>query len=72
MNMSSKKETQVPDLLVEGRRVRADVEVGLSRGLVDVLQAVSIGVHDEARVVVKEHAHAVVTQLVAWNTHTGC
>lgn len=53
------------DLLVEGRRVRAHVQVRFSRRLVDVLQAVSVRVHDEASVVVEKHAHAVVAQLVA-------
>lgn len=52
-------------LLVEGRKVRADVEVGLHGRLVDVLQTVPVGVHDETRVVVEQHAHAVVTELVA-------
>lgn len=55
----------VSHLLVEGGGVRADVEVGFRRRLVDVLQAVSVGVHDETRVVVEQHAYAVVTQLVA-------
>lgn len=54
-----------PDLLVESWRVRADIEVGFSSCLVDVLQTVSIGIHDETCVVVKQNAYAVVTQLVA-------
>lgn len=53
------------DLLVESRRVRAHAEVGFSCRLVNVLQTVSIGVHDQTRVVVEQHAHAVVTELVA-------
>lgn len=53
-------------LLVEGLRVRAHVQVRLRRRLVDVLQAVAVRVHDEASVVVEEHAHAVVAQLVTW------
>lgn len=52
-------------LLVEGGKVRADVEVGLHSRLVNVLQTVPVGVHDEPRVVVEENAHAVVTELVA-------
>lgn len=53
------------DLLVEARGVRAHVQVRFSGRLVDVLQAVAVGVHDEARVVVEKHADAVVAQLVA-------
>lgn len=56
---------KISHLLVESWRVRADVEVGFSSHLVNVLQTVSISVHDETRVVVKQDAHAVVTQLVA-------
>lgn len=52
-------------LLVKSRRIRAHVEVGLRGRLVDVLQAVSIGVHDQSRVVIEQHAHAVVAELVA-------
>lgn len=56
---------KISHLLVEGGRVRADVEVGFGSRLVNVLQTVSIGVHDETRVVVEQDAYAVVTQLVA-------
>lgn len=37
---------EAADLLVESSRVRAHTEVRLSRCLVDVLQTVSVGVHD--------------------------
>lgn len=63
--MKQQGKTKISHLLVESWRVRADVEVGFSSRLVNVLQTVSIGVHDETRVVVKQDADAVVTQLVA-------
>ena len=53
------------DLLVESMRERAHVQVGLRCRLVDVLQTVSISVHDQTRVIVEQHADAVVTELVA-------
>lgn len=56
------------DLFVESWRVSAHVEVGLSCCLVNVLQTVSISIHDQSCVVVEQHAHAVVAELVAWNT----
>lgn len=56
-----------PDLFVECGRVGSDAHVGLLGRLVDVLQTVAVGVHDETCVVVEQHAHAVVAQLVACN-----
>lgn len=53
------------DLLGESRRVRAHAEVGFSCCLVDVLQTVSVSVHDQTRVVVEQHADAVVAKLEA-------
>lgn len=62
---SLRKRAEAPDLLVEGGGIGAHAEVGLRRRLVDVLQTVSVRVHDQTRVVVEQHAHAVVTELVA-------
>lgn len=52
-------------LLVESGRERAHAHVGFSCSLVDVLQAVSVSVHDQTGVVVKQNANAVVTQLIS-------
>lgn len=57
------------DLLGEGGWVGADAQVGLSGRLVDILKAVAVRVHDQTCAVIEQHAHAVVTQLVAWKRH---
>lgn len=52
-------------LLVESGGERAHTHVGFSCRLVDVLQAVSVSVHDQTGVIVKQNANAVVTQLIS-------
>lgn len=53
-------------LLYQGGGVGAHGEVGLRAVPLDVLQAVTVTVEDEARGVVEEHPHTVVTQLIPW------
>ena len=52
-------------LLAEAGWVGANIQERLCDRLVDVLQAVSVSVHHETRVVVEEDAHTVVAQLVS-------
>lgn len=52
------------NLLGESRWVSAHTEVRFSCRLVNVLQTVSISIHDQASVVIEQHPNAVVTQLV--------
>lgn len=53
------------DLLGESRRVGAHAEVGFSCCLINVLQTVSVSVHDQTCVVVEQHADTVVAELEA-------
>lgn len=46
--------------------MRIHREVGLRAVTLDVLQAVTVVVQDEACGVIEQHAHAVVAQLVPW------
>ena len=55
----------ITNLLAEAGWVGANVQERLCDCLVDVLQAVSVRIHHETRVVVEENTHAVVTQLVS-------
>lgn len=54
------------DLFGECRRVGANTEVGFCCVAVDVLQTVTVSVHDQTRGIIEQNADAVITQLVTY------
>lgn len=54
------------DLFGECRRVGANTEVGFCSVAVDVLQTVTVSVHDQTCRIVEQNAYAVITQLVTY------
>lgn len=54
------------DLFGECRGVGANTEVGFCRVAVDVLQTVTISVHDQTCGIIEQNTYTVITQLVTY------
>lgn len=54
------------DLFGECRGVGANAEVGFCSVAVDILQTVTISVHDQTGGIIEQNAYAIVTQLVTY------